>query len=802
MSVPPTLPSDRQLIDAARTGHEAAWTELLARHESAIRAVLSNRSRSSRREIARSLDRLHDEVRAGPADDPGEGAQSVRAFRPRAIATATSGRYGPDPETGTADERLLAVAFARLPEPWQTVLWHTHVEQLSAAEVSPLVGRTVNEVTELLSTAERGLTDAFLFEYTDQADLDAGSATLVSLLGGYVRGALAPHEERLVDDHLSSVGSPAGIGGGTAAHTGRADEGRPRVHAGIDSRRLIATASSLPTALPPAIAPRITELSVDELRRALGTTTRSFGADTMVATRSNRVRRAVVVGSIAVIALALVGVGWLVQQGGSGLADPLPTIDPTPSIAEVEGEPVDPILTTVAADPEATTTTELDLRPVGPGNEIELNVTDGLDSADPSELRTAIVTRVDAPAPIFAGGTGTLDLAFENDTPDDVVATVEMDVPRGVVFDALADGAAECTDPDDDSPFCDIEVEAGSTLDLSMRFTLESSVVGRLVVDGATVDEPFEAQIDATADVVHVSVGRGDVVVAGNTAMTCAVDEAAQEGISCDEVLDGTSRIVDRWDVPIEFGGANPDLGLDNGSAAVLELPDSSDVLSAHLFWAGDLEVDDVAISGDEQGRVTIARPDGSTSTVEADEIVFGEENASQFFGRADVTDLVSGGGRGEYTVGNLTSVEAQGSFAAWTLVVVTDDDTLPRRQRVVIDPFDWVAPEAPYDYDADLPVPVVTGSSAGFDVIAFEGERGFVPETLTVAGTPLGGDNPFDSTIVGDRTPSFDNNLGVDIDAYDLIIDTPDGILPIEARSDDDGFRIAVIGLTVDLDT
>ena len=42
---------------------------------------------------------------------------------------------------------------------------------------------------------------------------------------------------------------------------------------------------------------------------------------------------------------------------------------------------------------------------------------------------------------------------------------------------------------------------------------------------------------------------------------------------------------------------------------------------------------------------------------------------------------------------------------------------------------------------------------------------------------------------------------LGVDIDAYDLTIDTPDGTLGISATSDKDGIRFAVLGLTVDLD-
>jgi hypothetical protein len=125
----------------------------------------------------------------------------------------------------------------------------------------------------------------------------------------------------------------------------------------------------------------------------------------------------------------------------------------------------------------------------------------------------------------------------------------------------------------------------------------------------------------------------------------------------------------------------------------------------------------------------------------------------------------------------------------------------MPRRQRVVTDPFVWVAPP-PFSYSTGLPVPEVAGVPGRLQLLAFEGERGFGEETLVAGGVAIGGDNPFDSSIEGERTPAFDNNLGVDIDAYDLTIDAPTGNLLIEARSDDDGFRLAVIALTVDLET
>jgi hypothetical protein len=117
-----------------------------------------------------------------------------------------------------------------------------------------------------------------------------------------------------------------------------------------------------------------------------------------------------------------------------------------------------------------------------------------------------------------------------------------------------------------------------------------------------------------------------------------------------------------------------------------------------------------------------------------------------------------------------------------------------------VTDPFDWVAPEAPFSYAAELAVPLVANGVARMNVVGFEGELGFLPETLNVGGTELGGSNPFDSSVGGDRDPAFVNSLGVDVDAYDLTIDSPAGTLRIDATSANDGIRLAVLGLTVDL--
>jgi hypothetical protein len=48
-------------------------------------------------------------------------------------------------------------------------------------------------------------------------------------------------------------------------------------------------------------------------------------------------------------------------------------------------------------------------------------------------------------------------------------------------------------------------------------------------------------------------------------------------------------------------------------------------------------------------------------------------------------------------------------------------------------------------------------------------------------------------------RSLSDDNYFGIDIDTYDLVIDASTGTLPIEATSDKDGIRLAVLALAVE---
>ncbi len=213
-------PSDADLIIATRSGDTAAFGQLYARHVDAARRLARTltQSRSDADDLvaevfAKLLDKLRDS--AGP-----ETAfrtyllTSVRnAFYDRVrrnqkvTLTDDVAKHAPGvPFVDTAIEglerSLAARAFARLPERWQMVLWHTEVEGESPAEVAPLMGLTPNGVAALAYRARERLRQAYLQEHLTETASDS-CGPIVEKLGTHVRGGLSNRDSGRVQAHLS-----------------------------------------------------------------------------------------------------------------------------------------------------------------------------------------------------------------------------------------------------------------------------------------------------------------------------------------------------------------------------------------------------------------------------------------------------------------------------------------------------------------------------------------------------------------------------------------------------------------------
>ncbi|MFB9312692.1 sigma-70 family RNA polymerase sigma factor [Nocardioides plantarum] len=102
----------------------------------------------------------------------------------------------------TSDEaRLVARAFDSLPERWQTVLWHTVVENDDHATVGRLLGIKANAVAALAFRARDGLREAYLTAHLGQ--LPAGCQPTRGSLAAFARGGLHGRRERVVQAHLA-----------------------------------------------------------------------------------------------------------------------------------------------------------------------------------------------------------------------------------------------------------------------------------------------------------------------------------------------------------------------------------------------------------------------------------------------------------------------------------------------------------------------------------------------------------------------------------------------------------------------
>jgi RNA polymerase sigma factor (sigma-70 family) len=101
------------------------------------------------------------------------------------------------------ERSLAAQAFARLPERWQAVLWHTEIEDQPPADVAPLLGLSANAVSALAYRAREGLRQAYLQAHLAETT-DRHCRAAAERLGAWTRKALAKREKAQVERHLDT----------------------------------------------------------------------------------------------------------------------------------------------------------------------------------------------------------------------------------------------------------------------------------------------------------------------------------------------------------------------------------------------------------------------------------------------------------------------------------------------------------------------------------------------------------------------------------------------------------------------
>ncbi|MFI9385198.1 sigma-70 family RNA polymerase sigma factor [Kutzneria sp. NPDC052558] len=216
-------PSDAELIDSVRGGDTAAYGSLYERHVGAAYNLARQLTRSTAEAddlVAEAFAKVLDTLRDGRGPDSAFRAYLLTALRhtaydktrrdrklelaedvtevasPEAISVQFS-----DTAVSGLERSLAAKAFARLPERWQAVLWHTEIEGMSPADVAPILGLTANGVSALAYRAREGLRQAYLQVHLAESTADRCRAT-VDRLGAWTRGGLSKRETAQVETHL------------------------------------------------------------------------------------------------------------------------------------------------------------------------------------------------------------------------------------------------------------------------------------------------------------------------------------------------------------------------------------------------------------------------------------------------------------------------------------------------------------------------------------------------------------------------------------------------------------------------
>jgi RNA polymerase sigma factor (sigma-70 family) len=220
-------PSDGELLEEVRNGSSEAYAQLYERHVGAAYNMARQVAKSPAEAddlVSEAFAKVLDTLRDGRGPNTAFRAYLLTALRHTAydrtrrerkvqLADDVAEVSGADvsvPFTDTAvaglERTLAAQAFSRLPERWQTVLWHVEVEGQTPAQVAPLLGLTPNGVSALAYRAREGLRQAYLQVHLGQLD-DAESGikqcrATVDRLGAWTRGGLSKRETAQVETHL------------------------------------------------------------------------------------------------------------------------------------------------------------------------------------------------------------------------------------------------------------------------------------------------------------------------------------------------------------------------------------------------------------------------------------------------------------------------------------------------------------------------------------------------------------------------------------------------------------------------
>jgi hypothetical protein len=288
----------------------------------------------------------------------------------------------------------------------------------------------------------------------------------------------------------------------------------------------------------------------------------------------------------------------------------------------------------------------------------------------------------------------------------------------------------------------------------------------------------------------------GDIVMAANTLLSCPSGASG-----CAQARAGTPGAVlndNGWDM--QFVDVDSDPGTFNSSSAAVSLPADATILFAGLYWGANTTRGadgQPAPNPGARNTVLLATPtSGGYASVRADTVDESETGAQigGYQGFADVTELVSAGGAGNYTTANVQAGRGHNRLAGWALVIAYHSPAASPRNLTVFDGFEVVAHGTPpHEISVSgFRTPPLGPVRSTLGIVAYEGDLGQGGDSALLNGTKLtdsvpgSADNFFNSSIsrlgepVDSKSPNYSNQLGFDADTVDgtgrLANGTPSG--------------------------
>ena len=305
-------------------------------------------------------------------------------------------------------------------------------------------------------------------------------------------------------------------------------------------------------------------------------------------------------------------------------------------------------------------------------------------------------------------------------------------------------------------------------------------VVGMLplALDGGLEGRVASAEEIQPFTVAYSANTNGAIDIIGNALLTCGTSAACQETLAGTRNSGNGSFTMVGLDADDDVLPAALSDQTGTSSRAVYSPPAGSRVLYAGLYWSSES-------TNATRNRLSLLTP-GATQyqTITGDVAAAG----ALYQTAADVTDLVAAAGPGDYWAGNITGTAGQGRYAAWSMVVVYENDNLPARNLNVYEGFGRVTSSFTR---LDVPIsgfltPPQGDVRAEIGVVAYEGDQNITGDQILIDTDPGAGQtfqnlsnaaNPvtnFGNGSISDAgvndlsgTPGWVNTLSLDADEF-----------------------------------